>query len=173
MNEMDAEVARLNEHLRRMMWHGRLSVEVPLRLHEHGVDQGHGLGGPPLSAQLISFLRDAGVCFCEPIEVMEGKTAYMQMRHTCDRRFRDAPARFRAANPQSHPRRLKRALRQLRLMAPVEFDIVYLMVARGMAWQDVRERINTGRAASGQEELSVEDFMVLMIAGASKLIEAW
>lgn len=171
MSGIEREVTRLNEALRQVFWRSSgIATEVPLRLHSSSTDSG---GSPELHPQFISWLRDSGACFCEPREVTENGTAYMQMRHTCDRRFKDAPARFRAARPQSHPRRLKRALRQLRLMAPVEFDIVYLMVARGMAWQDVRERINASRAAKGQEELSVEDFMVLMIAGVAKTIDAW
>lgn len=166
---LEAESARLNELVRRMLWNsGGYASEVPVRIHEKGTDSGHGLGGPPLHPRFIAYLKDAGVCFCDEFDV-DGKPR----PHTCDRRFADKPARFRESNKTSHPRRLKRALRQLRLICPPEFDVVYLMVARGLEWQEAHDKINASRAARGQAPYTVEDFVVLMVSGFDKLTAAW
>lgn len=167
MNELAAEVANLNRRIARVKWGDpQMYVsEVPLRLHERGPDNGHGLGGPGFHPKFVAYLKDAGVCFCEPLP--DGK----ERPHVCDRRFADRPARFMVSKFQNHPRRLRRALRQLRLVAPVEFDPVYLMIARGRSWHQALDQINGGRSARGQEPYSEAEFVVLSVAGFSKLVE--
>ena len=167
MSQIAAEAKRLNLDLMRMLWKGGYASEVPIRLHEAGTDSGHGLGGPPLHPKLIAYLRDAGVCFCEEFDALGNPRP-----HACDRRFADKPAKFRQSRKETHPRRLKRALRQLRLICPQEFDVVYLML-RGRDWKDTRDQINGSRYARGQEPYSDEDFVVLMVSGFSKLTDSW
>ena len=170
MNELALEAKRLNEKIARVRWGDpQLFVsEVPLRLHEKGPDSGHGLGGPAFHPKLIAYLKDAGVCFCDETWP-DGKPR----NHACDRRFEDRPAQFRDSKFQNHPRRLKRALRQLRLIAPQEFDPVYLMIARGRTWTQALDEINSGRAARGFDPYSEEEFVVLTVAGFDKLTVAF
>lgn len=168
--ELAAEAMRLNRKIERVRWgdpHLYVS-EVPLRLHEKGPDSGHGLGGPALHPKLIAYLKDAGVCFCD-----ETWPDGQERQHACDRRFADKPARFQGSKFQNHPRRLKRALRQLRLIAPQEFDAIYLMLARGRTWHQAFEQINSSRSTKGRDLYSEMEFMVLTIAGFDKLVEAF
>lgn len=167
MSDLTSEAKRLNGEIFRITYSGTYVGEVPMRLHEPGTDAGHGLGGPPLHPKLIAYLRDAGVCFCEPWPDGSPRP------HACDRRFEDAPARFRPSAKQSHPRRLKRALRQLRLIAPLEFDPVYLMLARGRSWHQALDEINARLIAAQRPPYSEADFAILCIAGFDKLTACW
>lgn len=170
MRELAAEADRLNQRIERVRWGERQQFvsEVPLRLHERGPDLGHGLGGPAFHPRFEAWLRDAGVCFCDATWP-DGAPR----NHACDRRFKDRPAGFRGSRFENHPRRLKRALRQLRLIAPAEFDAIYLMIARNQSWPQAMERINSGRFTRGHEPYSASEFMVLTIAGFDKLVEAF
>lgn len=165
VSELAAEAKRLNGKIARVRWGdpNLFSNEVPLRIHEKGTGAGHGLGGPALHPKFISYLKDAGVCFCEP------DAMGVERPHICDRRFAETPARFRESKFQNHPRRLRRALRQLRLIAPQEFDPVYLMLARGRSWHQAFDEINTGRLARGNPPHTESDFLVLTMAGFDKL----
>lgn len=169
MSAIEVEAKRLNQHLWRMLVRGGSASEVPLRLHDHGTDAGHGLGGPPLHPKLIAYLRDAGACFCDEFDV-DGNPR----PHICDRRFEDAPARFRPSRQQSHPRRLKRALRQVRLMVPYDqYHLVYLMVSRGRSMEQAAEQVNSARMTHGLDPYTEEDIVVMMIAGFDLLTAAW
>ena len=168
MNDLAAEAKRLNKELARLTYKGSYVAEIPMRLHEPGTDAGHGLGGPPLHPKLIAYLRDAGVCFCDETWP-DGKPR----PHACDRRFENAPARFRPSMKQTHPRRLKRALRQLRLIAPLEFDPVYLMLARGRSWTEAMTDINERLVAAQRPPYTETDFTLLCIAGFDKLTACW
>jgi hypothetical protein len=169
MTALQAEAKRLNDDLVRMLWKGgSYASEIPIRIHERGTDSGHGLGGPPLHPRFIAYLKDAGVCMCDEFDAMNNLRP-----HICDKRFVDRPARFRESDKARHPRRLKRALRQLRLICPAEFDVVYLMVARGRSWTAALDQINSSRYARGEDLYTQEDFVVLMVSGFSKLVDSW
>jgi len=171
MNELATEAQRLNQKIVRLRWgegNAAFINEVPLRMHERGTDSGHGLGGPAFHPKLLAYLKDAGVCLCD-----ETWPDGRPRTHSCDRRFKDAPVQLRPSKFQNHPRRLKRALRQLRLISPVEFDPIYLMIARGRTWHEARDQINTTRLTRGQDPHSEADFTVLTIAGFDKLCEAF
>lgn len=166
-SELAAEAKRLNQSLWRMLWRGgSYASEAPLRIHSRDLDSG---GAPALHPQFIAWLTDAGSCFCEPREV----DGYMIFRHTCDRRFAETPARFRRSRNVSHARRLNRALRQLRLISPAEHNIVRLMLVHGRSWDHAMGDVNDSRLRRGEDAYTVEEFMVLAIAGFSVLVEAW
>jgi hypothetical protein len=168
------EIKRLNGDLTRVLYKDSSAAEVPLRMHDHGTDSGHGLGGPPFHPKLVSYLKSAGVCFCEPQEV----AGRMTLRHYCDRRYResrfDARAKLRPSERHGHPHRLKRALRQLQNLVPYDqYHIVYLMVSRGRDWQQTLTQVNDNRARRGDDPLAVLDFEVMMVAGFDLLMAAW
>jgi hypothetical protein len=170
MNDLAAEGKRLNESLWRMLWKGGTSAEeIPIRIHDHGTDAGHGLGGPPLHPKFIAYLKSAGACFCDEFDV-DGNPR----PHVCDRRFEETGARFRESQKQSHPHRLKRALRQVKLVAPYDqYHLVYLMVSRGRTMDEAAEQINTVRVTRGGEPYSTQDIVIMMIAGFDLLSAAW
>jgi hypothetical protein len=137
------------------------AAEVPIRIHDRGTDAGHGLGGPKFSAEFLRWIT-TGSCSCKepPVNGTHEDTCY-----------RDSPTRMGRSSHRSHPRRLHRALRHLRAVSPIEFDPVYLILARGFSWRDALEKINTDRGRRGQEPHSEADFTVLTIAGISKICE--
>jgi hypothetical protein len=156
------EVDRLNRDLAKMnRYHDGATSEAPYRLHDRGTDSGHGLGGPPLSQPFIAYIGQ--LCTCGRKRDEDDPND-----HGC------SPAGavfFRPSDRKSHPRRLKRALRKLRSIAPAEYDAVFLMTLRDFTWHEARERINAGRVLHRQHPYSEAEFVILTVAGTSKLVE--
>jgi len=169
MSEIEVEVERLSQGLWRMLARGGDYVsEVPYAIHERGTDSGHGLGGPAFHPRFLAYLRDAGVCTCP-----ETKPDGTPQPHFCDRRFA-GQARFRDPKRETHPRRLKRAFRQLRLLAPYDqYHATYLVVARGVPFPAAVEQVNAHRLARGELALDQRDAAVMLIAGVDMLSAAW
>lgn len=168
MSEIEDEVRRLARDLGRMLWHDGYADEVPMAIHERGTDAGHGLGGPAFHPRFLSWLRDAGVCVC-PETKPDGTPA----PHTCDRRF-EGTARFRDPRRESHPRRLKRAFRQLRLLAPYDqYHLVFLVVARGRAFPAAVEQVNAARVARGEAPMTQQEAALVLVAGTDLLAASW
>lgn len=158
-----AEVERINASLYRITRKGEFVQEVPLRIHTRDTDDGHGLGGPQFSRAFVSFVGQ--LCTCG-----RKKDPYDPDDHGCS----TTPTRFlRGSDHKMHAQRLKRALRKLRAIAPAEHDALYLMLALGYSFDAARDKINDGRLRRLQPEYSETDFMVLAVAGASKLIESY
>lgn len=128
-------------------------------IHRSATDQEHdGLGGPEFHSDFLRWLTDAGVCMCEG-----------------DHRFpcHTVTARFRFSRNKAHPRRLRRAFRQLRDIDPVAYDVLWLLVARGLPFAAVTIRINDERYRRGQEPYSDADLTVFTISGFSILSAAF
>ena len=169
MSEIEAEVERLSQRMWRMLARGGDYVsEVPYAIHERGTDSGHGLGGPAFHPRFISYLKDAGCCVCEP-EWPDGTPR----AHACDRRF-EGTAKVREPRHETHPRRLKRAFRQLRLLAPYDqYHLVYLSVARGRSFPQAVEQVNAARLSRGELPLSQQEAAIMLVAGTDMLQMAW
>jgi hypothetical protein len=169
VNEIEVEVDRLWQGLWRMLARGGGYVsEVPFAIHERGTDSGHGLGGPAFHPRFTSYLRDAGVCLCP-----ETKPDGTPQPHYCDRRF-EGTGRMRPAKPEPHPRRLKRAFRQLRLLAPYDqYHMVYLVVARGWTFPQAVRQVDAARLTRGDVPLTGQDAVVMLVAGLDILESAW
>ena len=187
MSEIEVEVDRLSQGLWRMLVRDSYVAEVPTAIHGHGPDTGHaggsplrvhgrgesraahdGLGGPEFHPRFLAYLKDAGVCLC-PETRPDGSPA----PHTCDRRF-EGQARFRAPKRESHPRRLKRAFRQLRLLAPYDqYHICYLIVARQCSFPQALDQVNSARLARGENPLSLEDGALVVVTGIDLLESCW
>lgn len=169
MSEIADEVSRLSEGLWRMLARGGDYVsEVPYAIHERGTDSGHGLGGPAFHPRFIAYLADSGACMCA-----ETKPDGTPLPHYCDRRF-EGQARVREPKRESHPRRLKRAFRQLRLLAPYDqYHLVFLAVARSRPFPDALAQVNAHRLARGDVEMSERDGAIALIAGVDMLESSW
>ncbi len=168
MSAVEDEARRISGDLWRMLGRGSYAGEVPYSIHERGTDSGHGLGGPAFHPRFLAYLKDAGVCLCP-----ETKPDGTPQPHFCDRRF-EGSARFVEPRRQTHPRRLKRAFRQLRLLAPYdEYHIVYLIVARGRTLAQAAEQVSGARLARGEDALTTEDAALMWICGADLLSSAW
>jgi hypothetical protein len=64
-----------------------------------------------------------------------------------------------------HPHRLKRALRQVRLMSKAAFEVVYPVIARGMTWEACRARIASDRFARGETPYTDEEWTAVLKLG--------
>lgn len=169
MSEIEVEVDRLSQNLWRMLARGGDYVsEVPYAIHERGTDIGHGLGGPAFHPRFLAYLKDAGVCLCP-----ETKPDGTPQPHFCDRRF-EGQARFREARKESHPRRLKRAFRQLRLLAPYDqYHLVFLVVGRSWTFAQAMDRVNAARLARGEDAMTQEDAALVLVTGVDLLQASW
>ena len=169
MSEIEAEVERLSQRMWRMLARGGDYVsEIPYAIHERGTDSGHGLGGPAFHPAFISYLVAAGVCMCP-----ETKPDGTPQPHYCDRRF-EGTARMRPSRHETHPRRLKRAFRQLRLLAPYDqYHACYLITARSRTFAQAQEQVNTARLARGEVPLTPTDMAIMVVAGIDLLISCW
>lgn len=163
MIELDNEVRRINRQVGRMTWRDSYAAEVPYRIHSAGTGDGHGLGGPELAPEFVAYLRDAGVCFCEPFETRDGTALF---RHSCDKRRR-GPETVTAE--KFHTRRIKRALRQLRSICFEEWEVVHARLARGLAWPQVIEQVNGHRRARGAIEATPLEIGILAVSGFDKI----
>ena len=69
--------------------------------------------------------------------------------------------------------RLKRALRQVRKLAPREYDALYLMIALKYTWHDARTKMNEDNLRRNQPEYSEADFLIITVSGASLLLASY
>lgn len=144
--------------------HGQHDIEseVPKWLHSHELDEG---GGPQWHPLFEVYLMESGVCFCpEPTE--EDPRPH---RYPCS----NVRAKLRQPTNRAHPRRLKRAFRQLRDIDPIAYDIVWLLIGRHMSWLDVCTKINDERIRRGQEPYEDHEMSVFAIGGVSLLSAAY
>lgn len=170
MIDLSAETRRINRQVSRMTWRDSYAAEVPYRIHNSGTGEGHGLGGPDLAPEFVAYLRDAGVCFCEPREIDIDGEAHMRFRHVCDRRLRGPDT---VTGEKFHTRRIKRALRQLRSICFEEWEVVHARLARGLPWEQVIEQVNGHRRARGAPEATPLEIGILAVSGFDKIGAAY
>jgi hypothetical protein len=139
-----------------------IESEVPMMIHSREVDSG---GSPEWHEGFERYLMDAGVCFCAEPTSADPRPH----RFPCNEVY----AKLREPTNRAHPRRLKRAFRQLRDIDPVAYDIVWLLVGRRMHWVDVVIKINDERVRRGQEPFEDHEMSVFAISGVSLLSAAF
>jgi len=144
--------------------HGQHDVEseVPNHIHSHETDAG---GSPEWHPLFEQYLQDAGVCFCPEPTTADPRPH----RYPCDA----IHAKLREPTNRAHPRRLKRAFRQVRDIDPTAYDFVWLLIGRQMAWLDVTVKINDERVRRGQVPYEVHEMTVFAISGISLLSAAF
>jgi hypothetical protein len=164
---IESEVRRVTRDVGHLLNQSQYMAETPIRIHERGVDSGHGLGGPPFHPGFLSWLRDGGSCVCEP----HPDTGSLTHQWSCDRN--PGTPRFKTSTRRAHPRRLKRALRQLRSICKAEFDIVWLILGRSHSYEQAQGVINDDRQRKGLDPYTEEEFAVLTISGLDKINAAY
>ena len=163
------EATRINRDMDRILSQSRIDDEVPVRIHSRDTDAG---GAPELHPAFVRYIGQ--VCWCGRRAVCDpGCRATRGDEHlsTCEPPC--TPGSFRTSQHKAHPQRLKRAFRQLRTIAPQEYDACWLIAALGFTWHGAMERINTQNVSRGRAEYSEADFTVLTIAGFSKIVAAF
>jgi len=156
------EMRRLERESRYMLGNrgqDDIESESPERIHSRETDAG---GSPEWHPAFERWLIESGVCFCEP-------TAERQHFYPCSQ----VRAKLKHPTNRAHPRRLKRAFRQLRDIDPTAYDIVWLLVGRHMAWLDVCAKINGERVRRGQEPFEDHEMSIFAISGVALLSAAF
>lgn len=158
------------EHTSNQIWFYRESWndEVPLRIHGFGVDEGHGLGGPPLHPEFEKWLGP--ICFCgrrpeldksgQPIKGT-GCPSMKSLERSNPRKYR-SDARLRTT----------RAFRKLRKVAPREFDALYLMTAHHASFETALASLNDRAFRLGKPSYQPHDLVLLLVSGVDKA-DAW
>lgn len=171
MSAVAVELTRLERGLARITMSTNEWLEVPQKLHSYETDAG---GAPELHPELVRFIGQ--ICSCGRQGVCAvgcrwSRDSSAKHLPDCDPGCPTERMHTSRHHPDRH--RLKRALRQLRAIAPAEFDAVNLIVTRKLSPEAARQQINAGRNARSQPSYSPQDFLILMIAGTDKLIAAF
>ncbi len=137
-------------------------LEIPVRIHSYGTDDGHGLGGPPFNPEFERWLGQ--ICFCgRKYNDLTGEAGCPSMdvqitknKHTESRQ------------------RTTRAFRKLRKIAPREFDALYLMCALRVSFEDTLISLNERAIRLDKpERYTPSDLMVLVVSGVDKVRHYW
>jgi len=168
MHELVAEADRLGRHLSQMMQLAPVVDEVPLRLHARETDAG---GAPEFHPAFVRYI--GSVCTCG-----RAGSCAPNCRYVRDQALGHLPecsppcrvdTRFHASQHRNSPTRMKRALRQLRRLNPAAYDFCYLVIAHHASFEAAAAKINADRLGRGQNELTLAQFAVLWVSGASML----
>jgi hypothetical protein len=149
--------------------------DTPIKIHGYGVDDGHGLGGPPLNPEFESWLGP--ICFCgRKGKCAPGCRATEPSEHLkdCERGCPSNRVSHKKRGYRTESRlRTTKALRKLRKLAPREFDAVYLMTAHKASFWTVLKSFNERAERLGKPMYRPEDIMLLIVSGVDKLDEWW
>ena len=135
--------------------------EIPRRIHarEHG--QGYGLGAaPPFAPEFISYIGRLNCSdpHCKPCR--EDIPVYLEAEEY----------KKKHNNPRT---RVTKAFRKLRRAAPIEFDVLYMAVVRGLTGREIAEKLTERAIAGGHpERYDLHAVAVLTVLGTEK-ISAW
>jgi hypothetical protein len=133
--------------------------DVPLKLHTR---EPGGLGAaPPFTDAFVGYIGqlscnvdNCGVCANEkraPREVIESERAKLARR-------------------LSTGNRTSRALRRLRKVAPLEYDVLNLVIMHGLSADQIADRLNERSTRRGFDEThSVETVTLLVVSGTDKM----
>lgn len=146
MDLLRSEVARLNKHIPYITTQSSLGQECPIRIHSRETDSGGAPEWHPAFARWIDAERD---------ETPRSATRFYEPDH------------------KMNTARLKRALRQVRKLAPREYDALYLMIALKYTWHDARTKMNEDNLRRNQPEYSEADFLIITVSGASLLLASY
>ena len=149
-------------------------LETPTKIHAYGVDDGHGLGGPPFHKEFEHYIGP--ICFCGRKPVCDPRCRTSQGgRHldTCDR---GCPSDTIKSSRRNHESRLRttRAFRKLRKVAPREFDALYLMCALGASFASTQDALNDRAMRLGKpERYGPAETLLLVVSGVDKVRHYW
>jgi hypothetical protein len=137
-----------------------LQGEVPMRIHE---SRPGGLGfAPPFHADFIAYI---GNLTCKNPECLECRT---KERH--GKVYYDGDGN---RNPNTRMR-ARRALRKLREVSPLEFDVLWLATMHGLTINQIAERLSDWEKRRGTDRrYSPQDIVILAIAGIDKAQKWW
>jgi hypothetical protein len=149
-------------------------LETPIRIHGFGVDDGHGLGGPPFHPEFEHYLGP--ICFCgRKAQCAPGCRVSVGGRHltTCDPGCPTERVPKRSRNTDSRLR-TTRAFRKLRRVAPREFDVLYLMCALDSSFEATQDALNQRALRLGKpERYGIAETLLLVVSGVDKVRHYW
>lgn len=131
--------------------------ETPLRIHKREYD---GLG-PSFSDEFIGYIGELTCNVDGCIICLERKKQPKQML---------ASEEYKRAHRSQSRTRTTKAFRKLRKIAPLEFDVLRMIVMHGLTMEQVAQRLTDRAAARGLDETyDVSGIAILAVSGTSKL----
>lgn len=131
--------------------------ETPIRIHKREYD---GLG-PSFSDEFIGYIGELLCSVPTCVICLERRKQPKQMIASEDYK--------RLHRSQSRTRTTK-AFRKLRKIAPLEFDVLRMIVMHGLSLEQVAQRLTDRAASRGLDETyDVRDVTILAVSGTGKL----
>lgn len=135
--------------------------EIPLRIHSRAAG---GLGAaPPFSDEFVSYI---GELACKNDDCREEICTKLKRKPRNEVQS-DA---YRIAHRSESRSRMTKALRKLRRVAPLEYDVLYLITMHGMNVHQIAERMTKNSYARGfDEDYNSESVTILAVSGVEKV----
>lgn len=151
----------LNAQSRLSSWAADYRGEVPTRIHASAHGQHYGLGSaPPFAPEFISYIGKINCKDPRCRHCREDLPIYIEGEE------------YRAKHNDSRTR-VTRAFRKLRRAAPLEFDVLYLVVMHGLSLTEIASKLTERSMARGHEErFDLAAVTILAVCGVDK-VEAW
>jgi hypothetical protein len=138
--------------------------EIPLRIHDQGHGQHFGLGSaPPFAPEFVGYI---GRLACKDPTCQECRNR--------DKRV-NQPVDYEGYRSNGNERtRTTRVFRKLRRVAPLEFDVLYMIVMHGLSLPDIAKRLNVRAFERGfADRYDVQTVAILALAGIDKASKWW
>lgn len=144
-----------------------LALDLPFKIHAYGVDDGHGLGGPPLHPEFENWLGP--ICFCGRREIRDKHDNIVQ--HGCP--SQNSILKNRKRYQTSSRLRTTKAFRKLRRVAPREYDALWLMTAHRQSFAATLDSLNERAKRLGKPGYAPQDLLLLLVSGVDKTDSYW
>jgi len=133
--------------------------EVPTKLHQRLGDRG---AAPPFTDAFVGYIGELDCKVDGCIICKDRKAAPKQAILSED---------YKIAHRSQSPNRTTKALRKLRRIAPLEFDVLYLAIMQGLTISQIAERLNerSARKGSADEVFDNEIVTLLAVSGVDKI----
>lgn len=131
--------------------------ETPIRIHKR---EYNGLG-PSFSDEFVGYIGELTCNVADCVICIERRKAPKQMI---------ASEEYKRAHRSQSRTRTTKAFRKLRRIAPLEFDVLRMIVMQGLTMEQVAQRLTDRASARGFDEIyDTAAVAILAVSGTSKL----
>lgn len=131
--------------------------ETPMRIHKR---EYNGLG-PSFSDEFVGYIGELSCNVADCIICAERRKQPKQMI---------ASTEYKRVHRSQSRTRTTKAFRKLRRMAPLEFDVLRMIVMQGLSLEQVAERLTDRAVARGfDESYDARSIAILAVSGTDKL----
>ena len=136
--------------------------EVPMRIHKKDHD---GMGSPEFSDEFVGYIGEL-TCKVDTCMICVDRKAAPKQYLTSEA--------YRLQHRAQARNRTTKAIRRLRRIAPLEFDVLYLIVMHGLSVSQVAEKLTERSRTRGLDEtFDVPSVLILVVSGVEKTSSWW